>query len=98
MYTHRDNVKRAFVYGKNQYIGAVTPNTMDSAKFSRQIVKQADPDYLILGGFNNYTMGLLLDEKPSLVLRQEDLFCKDLLSRYMSDVEPQEAAGGVFHP
>ena len=72
------------MYGNSQYIGAVTPNTIDSAKFSRAVVEQTDPEYLILGGFNNYSLSLLMNHKPTLTLHPKDLFCKDLLSRYLS--------------
>lgn len=42
MYSHTDDLKRAFIFGKNQFVGALTTNNIDSANFARTVVKQAD--------------------------------------------------------
>lgn len=86
MSTHIDDLKRAFIFGKNQFIGALTTNNLQSGTFTSAVVKQADYEYLILGNFNNYQLSLLDNNKPSLLINPSDLFCKDQLSNYLSNV------------
>jgi hypothetical protein len=97
MFDHLDDVRIEYFYGKENYISAVTTNTIESSQFTLQAVKDYDPDVqsvliqlLILGGMNNNEMDFYLERpKPNIITHSHDLFCKNEFAEFVATVEPK---------